>query len=125
MNGLTPGLLLTYYANGTLRFSDFFLQHNESRMAFPCLLYITLAKIHGWDVRDAMAFALFEDAAICGLLLWLFLRTKGATVITALVAFAVTTFLCFSPVQYDNFLSGFLFATISCLGLADDFSRCG
>ena len=31
----TPGLLLTSYANGTLRISDFFLQHNESRMAVP------------------------------------------------------------------------------------------
>ena len=50
----TPGLLLTSYAKGTLSFSDFFLQHNESRKIFPCLLYITLAKIHGWDVRDGM-----------------------------------------------------------------------
>ncbi len=32
----TPGLLLTNYANGTLRISHFFLQHNESRMAVPC-----------------------------------------------------------------------------------------
>jgi len=105
----TPGLLLTSYAKGTLSFSDFFLQHNESRKAFPCLLYITLAKLHGWDVRDAMVVSLLEVAAISGLILWLFLRTKGATVITALIAFAVTTFLCFSPVQYDNFLWGLLF----------------
>jgi hypothetical protein len=105
----TPGLLLTSYAKGTLSFSDFFLQHNESRKAFPCFLYITLAKLHGWDVRDAMAVSLLEVAAICGLLFCLFLRTKGATAITALVAFAVTTFLCFSPVQYYNFLSGLLF----------------
>jgi hypothetical protein len=106
----TPGLLLTNYAKGTLRFSDFFLQHNEARMAFPCILYFTLTKFHGWDMRDVMTVALFEDTVICGLVLWLFLRTKGATVVPTLVAFAVTTFLCFSPVQYENFLSGFLFA---------------
>jgi hypothetical protein len=105
----TPGLLLTSYAKGTLSFPDFFLQHNESRMPFPCLLYITLAKLHGWDVRDAMVVSLLEVAAICALILWLFLRTKGATVITALIAFTATTFLCFSPVQYDNFLWGLLF----------------
>jgi len=105
----SPGTLLISYAKGTLTFSDFFLQHNESRKAFPCLLYITLTKLHGWDVRDAMVVTLLEVTAICGLLLWLFLRTKGATTITALVAFAVTTFLCFSPVQYDNFLWGLLF----------------
>jgi hypothetical protein len=105
----TPGLLLTNYANGTLRISDFFLQHNECRMAVPSFLYLTLARLHGWDVRDAMMIMLLEGAAICGLLFWLFLRTRGATVVTALAAFAVTTFLCFSPVQYYNFLSGFLF----------------
>jgi len=105
----TPGLLLTAYARGTLSFSHFFLQHNESRKFFPRLLYITLAKLHGWDVRDAMAVTLFEVAAICGLLFWLFLRTKGATTIMALVAFTVTTFLCFAPVQYDNFLWGLVF----------------
>jgi len=105
----TPGLLLTNYANGTLRISDFFLQHNESRLAVPCLMYFTLATLHGWDVRDAMTIMLLEDAAICGLVFCLLLRTKGATVITALAAFAGTTFLCFSPVQYYNFLSGFLF----------------
>jgi len=105
----TPGVLLTACAKGTLSFSHFFLQHNESRKVFPRLLYLALAKIHGWDVRDAMAVTLFEVAAICGLLFWLFLRTKGATAITALVAFAVTTFLCFAPVQYDNFLWGLVF----------------
>ena len=105
----TPGLLLTNYANGTLRISDFFLQHNESRLPVPCFLYLMLAKLHGWDVRDAITIMLLEGVAICGLLFWLFLRTRGATVITALAAFAVTTFLCFSPVQYYNFLSGFLF----------------
>jgi hypothetical protein len=105
----TPGLLLTNYANGTLKISDFFLQHNESRMAVPCFLYFTFASLHGWDVRDAMTIMLLEDAAICGLVICLLLRTKGATVITALAAFAVITFLCFSPVQYYNFLSGFLF----------------
>jgi hypothetical protein len=106
----TPGLLLTNYAQGKLRLSDFFLQHNEARMVFPCILYFILANVHGWDMRDVMAVTLFEDAAVCGLILLLFLRTTGATVITALAAFAVATFLCFSPVQYENFLSGFLFA---------------
>ena len=81
----------------------------QSRRAFPYLVYITLAKIHGWDVRDAMVITLLEAAAICGLLLWLFLRTTGATPITALIALVLTTFLGFSPAQYDNFLRGIVF----------------
>jgi hypothetical protein len=105
----SPGTLLLSYAKGTLSFSDFFYQHNESRKAFPYLLYITLAKIHGWDVRDGMVISLLEAAVICGLLFWLFIRTKGATATTAVVALTLTSFLVFSPVQYDNFLSGLLF----------------
>ena len=105
----SPGTLFLSYAKGTLSFSDFFYQHNEARRAFPYLVYITLAKIHGWDVRDGMVISLLEAAAICGLLFWLFLRTEGATAITALIALTLTSFLVFSPVQYDNFLSGILF----------------
>src|SRR5256885_3629463 len=37
----SPGTLLLSYAKGTLSFSDLFYQHNESRKAFPYLLYIT------------------------------------------------------------------------------------
>ena len=113
----TPGTLLMSYAKGTLSFSDFFRQHNESRKAFPCLLYITLAKFHGWDVRDGMVITLLEVATICGLLFWRYLRTTGASAITALVTFTLTTFLCFSPVQYDNFLWGVQFEPFF-LGLA-------
>jgi hypothetical protein len=105
----SPGTLLLSYAKGTLSFSDFFYQHNESRKIFPYLLYITFARIHGWDVRDGMVISLLEAAAICGLLFWFFIRTKGATAINSLVALAATSFLVFSPVQYDNFLSGLLF----------------
>src|SRR6476646_3110209 len=60
----SPGTLLLSYAKGTLSFSDFFYQHNERRKTFPYLLYITLAKIHGWDVRDGMVISLLEAAAI-------------------------------------------------------------
>jgi hypothetical protein len=105
----TPGSLLTSYANGTLSFSDFFNQHNESRMVFPRLLYLVLARVHGLDVRDAMVVSLLEVTAVCGLLFWLFLRTAGATASSALVALALTTFLAFSPIQYGNFLWGLLF----------------
>src|ERR1041385_6564495 len=50
----TPGELLRSYAYGTLSFHDFFLQHNESRKVFPRMVYLVLAKLHGWDVRDGM-----------------------------------------------------------------------
>jgi hypothetical protein len=105
----TPGEVLRSYAQGTLSFTDFFLQHNESRKVFPRLLYLALAKLHGWDVRDGMVVTLLEVATICGLCFLLFLRTTGATAKTALVALAATTFLAFFPIQYENFLWGLQF----------------
>ena len=102
----TPGLVLISYVKGTLGFPDFFLQHNESRKVFPRLLYLALAKLHGWDVRDGMAVSLLEVTTICGLLYWLFLGTTGASPISSLVALTLTSYLSFSPVQYENFLWG-------------------
>lgn len=102
----TPGLVLISYVKGTVGFPDLFLQHNESRKLFPRLIYLALAKLHGWDVRDGMVISLVEVAAMCGLLFWLFLRTPGASSISSLVALTLTTYLCFSPVQYENFLWG-------------------
>jgi hypothetical protein len=72
----SPGTLFLSYVKGILSFSDFFYQHNEARKAFPYLVYITLAKIHGWDVRDGMVISLLEAAAICGLLFGSFFARK-------------------------------------------------
>ena len=109
MNGLALERCSFPTLRGHSAFPTSSISTTRARRAFPYLVYITLAKIHGWDVRDGMVISLLEAAAICGLLFWLFLRTKGATAITALIALTLTSFLVFSPVQYDNFLSGILF----------------
>ena len=83
-----------------------FSQHNESRNFFPRLLYFTLEHFGGWDVRKEIRVVFFGVCALCLLLLHLLRRTPGATPVSTLVGWTVMTFLCFAPVQVENFLYG-------------------
>jgi hypothetical protein len=114
----TPGNQLRSLARGTLTFSELFSQHNESRKFFPRLFYLVLAKWHGWDVRDGMI-ATYVSVCVIVLLLGRLLRvTPGYSAIAALVTCTVMTFLCFAPVQYNNFLWGLQFEPFfPCLAL--------
>ena len=102
----TPGSLLYSWCNGTLGLGDWFIPHNESRKFFPRLLYWLLAQLHGWDVRDAMLLV-FAEVCVLTLLLWRLLRqTAGVAPVAAVTTWVVMAFLCFSPVQFENFLWG-------------------
>jgi hypothetical protein len=105
----TPAKLLISWSQGTLNFAELFSQHNESRKVFPGLVYLALAKLHGWDVRDGMVITLLSTGAIVALLFSLLKRTPGATTISALIAWVVMVFLCYSPVQFENYLWGLQF----------------
>ncbi len=48
----------------------------------------------------------FGVCALCLLLLHLLRRTPGATPVSTLVGWTLMTFLCFAPVQVENFLYG-------------------
>ena len=114
----TPGKQFTEWCQGTLSFGDLFVQHNESRKFFPRLFYFAMMKLHGWDVRDAMVLTFASVCAISALLYRLLRRTPGATAAAALLAWVVTSFLCFSPVQLRNFLWGLQFEPfVPCLVL--------
>jgi len=83
-----------------------FSQHNESRNFFPRLLYFSLEHFGGWDVRKEIRVVFFGVCALCLLLLHLLRRTPGATAVSSLIGWALMTFLCFAPVQVENFLYG-------------------
>lgn len=102
----TPGDLYRSWCVGTLSFGDLFVQHNESRKLFPRLLYLLLAQLHGWDVRDSMTLVFAEICLLCALLFLLLRKTRGASAISLLPAWTLMSFLCFAPVQFENFLWG-------------------
>ena len=102
----TPGDLYRSWCVGTLSFADLFVQHNESRKLFPRLLYLLLAQLHGWDVRDAMTLVFAEVCLLCLLLYLLLRRTAAASRAAVLTGCALVSFLCFAPAQFENFLWG-------------------
>ncbi len=113
----TPGATLAAWANGDLTWQHLFSQHNESRKFFPRLLYLALAQFGGWDMRKEMTITLLVVGAIAFLFSRLMRQLPGATTHTALVAWVIAAFLCFSPVQIENFIAGIQLETFF-LGLA-------
>jgi hypothetical protein len=102
----TPGSQFESWKLGTLTIGELFSQHNESRPFFPRLLYFSLEKFGGWDVRHEMRVVYLAVCALCLLILHLLRRTPGATPTSILLAWTLMTFTCFAPVQVANFLYG-------------------
>lgn len=102
----TPGVQLEWWSHGLMPLSEMFGQHNESRKFFPRLLYLALAAMGGWDVRKEMDVVFLEVCLLSWLLWRLLRRSPGSTLPAALTTWVVMMFLCFSPVQFENFLCG-------------------
>lgn len=102
----TPAANLVNWSQGNLTFQELFSQHNESRKLFPRLLYLAIAQLGGWDVRKEMSITILIVSATALLFYRLLRQMPGATRRTALSVWIVATFLCFSPVQLENFLWG-------------------
>jgi len=102
----SPGSQFESWCRGTLTLTEMFSQHNETRNFFPRLLYFTLEHFGGWDVRKEMRVIFFMVCGYCLLLLHLLRRTPGATPVSTLIGWMAMTFLCFAPVQIENFLYG-------------------
>jgi hypothetical protein len=102
----TPGSQFESWKLGTLTIKELFSQHNESRLFFPRLLYFSLEKLGGWDVRHEIRAVYLGVCGFCLLLLHLLRRTPGATPISILVGWTLMTSTCFAPVQVANFLYG-------------------
>ncbi|MDP9253667.1 MAG: hypothetical protein M3O66_01805 [Verrucomicrobiota bacterium] len=102
----TPGSQFESWCRGTLTIGELFSQHNESRKFFPRLLYFALASVGGWDPRKEVTVFFLEVCFLAALLWQLLRRTPGSTTLSALITWTVMMFLCFSSVQFGNFLYG-------------------
>ena len=102
----TPGSQFESLYRGTLTLKEMFSQHNESRNFFPRLLYFALEHFGGWDVRKEIRVVFFGVCALCLLLLDLLRRTPAQLPFPFWSAGLLMTFLCFAPVQVENFLYG-------------------
>ena len=87
---------------GHLTFADLYAQHNEHRIFFPKLIYLGLAHLTAWQVRYEMAVT-FALACVAALAAWWLAGRQERGTWLGLMA----SVLIFSPVQWQNWLSGF------------------
>ena len=91
---------------GTLSLYDFWTQHNEHRLLFPQLLIYVMAYIDRWNLA-AEVMVNFVLALAGFILLWdMIRRTFRANPRLKIVLVVLASVLCFSPMQWENWLWG-------------------
>jgi len=110
----TPGAQIISFLEGNLHFGDLFRQHNESRLLFPNLCHLFLVGVTGrWDSKDAIVLA-FGLACVGSFLLFvLLLRTTTLPLSGRLWAWALLNAVLFCPAEYENFLWGIFFVSLT------------
>ena len=116
--GITPNLLIED-SKGQLTFQTLFAQANESRLFFPKLVFLELAKLTQWNTRAEMAITWLLALLVFANLYFLVCRTLkqlpawGKTTVLLLMGLVV-----FSPMQFENWLWGIqmiVFVPILCI----------
>jgi hypothetical protein len=102
-DGIAP--LFEKMATGTLRFADFFAQHNEHRILFPRLIFFGLGRLTHWNVR-AELFVIWFLALVCLFNIWQITR-RTARKDSGFWLLFPASILLFSPLGFQNFLWGF------------------
>ena len=102
----TPGSQFESWFRGTLTLKEMFSQHNESRNFFPGFSISPLSTSAAGMCARKFGLCFSGVCALCLLLLDLLRRTPGATPVSILVGWMLMTYLCFAPVQVENFLYG-------------------
>jgi hypothetical protein len=106
----TPGNILVKFYNGEpLAIADFFSQHNESRKAFPKLLYILLAKFGILDMRVGVWIRLILSFLSIFLI---YISSKSLSKNKRIVFMVCSSILIFIPSQTYNLVFGLQFITI-------------
>ncbi|HEU5003001.1 MAG TPA: hypothetical protein VFW71_09510 [Actinomycetota bacterium] len=99
--------LLRKQALGTLRLSDVWAQHNEHRDFFPQLILLKLARLTHWDLRWELVVNVVLAVAMLAVLLLLVRRVlRPLGVGPCAVGAVAAAWLFFSPMQWENWLSG-------------------
>ena len=102
-DGVAP--LFEKMATGTLRFADFFAQHNEHRILFPRLIFFGLGRLTHWNVR-AELFVIWFLALVSLFNIWQ-IRRRNARKDSSFWLMFPASVLLFSPLGFQNFLWGF------------------
>jgi len=93
---------------GTLAWGDLFNQHNESRIFFPRLILIPLARLTGWNIHAEVA-----GIVILATLIFLILARQSARTCRECIGRTppwlpvIMSFLIFSVFQYEAWTFGF------------------
>ncbi|MCL1469737.1 hypothetical protein [Argonema antarcticum] len=98
---------INQYFTSNLSFTDLLAQHNESRIFFPRIIFISLAYLTRWDVRYEMLLMFLIACLISFNIYRLNRLTVGGLPIKGILIFFILNLLIFSPVQYENWLWGF------------------
>ncbi|MPZ17090.1 MAG: hypothetical protein GEV06_04120 [Luteitalea sp.] len=110
--------LLEHATTGRFSVAELFEQANESRPAFPRLVFLLSALLTGWNTRVEMAISVVLLISM-SLGCWLLLRRWAPRRSWALLGpLFVTNLVLFSPAQYDGLLWGIPligYATTACL----------
>ncbi len=99
--------LLYKMHSGELSFSDIWAQHNEHRIFFPKLIMLTLAYMTDWNIM----YELYTNLVIAALtLFFLFILLRQTfsnhNCAAAKGLFIISSFLIFSPIQWENWCWG-------------------
>lgn len=99
------GIFLKWH-NGTLSFSDFWAQHNESRLVLPRAVFLLLGIFSHWNLCWQVATTFVLSALAAGGVFWLGRKTLADRPLVAGVAAFIASLLIFSPAQYQAWLWG-------------------
>jgi hypothetical protein len=113
--------LFAKVADSQLSLPDLLVQHNESRMLFPSLIFLGLAYLTDWDTRYEMLFIFVLACVNSFNFYYLARQTIQGSATKLLLILALINLLIFSPVQHENWLWGFqiaLFTPTVCLSTA-------
>ena len=94
-------------------FSSLFAQHNEHRIIFPKLIYLSLAHLSRWDLRfETVASLLFFS-----LLIFLIYKSFGERVNNKTARWIILAALLaeFSPIHHENILWGWQLQIMLCV----------
>lgn len=108
----TPGRLLKeVLVEGRLSWTSLFAQHNESRMVFPKILWLSSATLFGWDTKIGQAFTWIAAVATWACWAVLIHRQTNCSPLRRFVILTLMALIFFSTNQWENWLWAFQLTT--------------
>ena len=107
----TPGLALVQSAKNQMTWGHWIGQHNESRILFPRLLFVPLARLTNWNIKYEMLVSFLLACLISFNIYYLSKITLNCSPRKRIAYLFLSNLLIFSPMQWDNWLWGMVAIT--------------